>query len=325
MLLQPLENKNPASVMQGELFFEELRTAFTELLGRDPPPSSGGEVPVLLDVQATDVQGAQHCFVDEWSQPFYAREYRAPVRFRQLRDFTPGTLAAAARASASFPAAFEPQKLNGNAARLAGFPDRTRWAIDGGLLENAPITAALELIPRRRAAGPVKRFVCYVDAAPTAYAESDNDPQQPTLAKVVGYTINLPRDGRVVDQLSALEDATRRSGITADTGVRLLGLDPAALRETATALLSTYQRRRALLSLEELLSETENESGPARARSILVKLDADAEAEAGAAAPSSCRGSRSGSPGQQSPPTGAGGSGSRSGSSSSSSTCFAPC
>lgn len=133
--------------------------------------------------------------------PFYAREYRSPLRFRDFKDYTTGTLAAAARASASFPGAFEPQKLYGDAARLAGFPNKIRWAIDGGLLENAPIKPAIELIPQRRSSGPVKRFVCYVNAAPTAAQTDSDDPGQPSLAKVISYTINLPRDGRVIDQL----------------------------------------------------------------------------------------------------------------------------
>src|SRR5207244_1277208 len=149
-------------------------------------------------------------------------------------DYTAGTLAAAARASSSFPAAFEPQMLNGKAAALVGFPGKTRWAIDGGLLENAPIKPAIELIPRVPTALPVKRYVCYVNAAPTGLElEDDTPPGQPTLAKVIGYTINLPRDGRVIDQLFALDDASRRAGATADAGVKLLGLDRDVLRATA--------------------------------------------------------------------------------------------
>ena len=135
--------------MKGERFFEQVRLAFHELLGETPPPDDG-EVRVLLDVQATDVVGEERCFYDSWDQAFLAREYRSPLQFRESRDYRPGTLAAAARASASFPGAFEPQRLYGDAARIGGFEGQTRYAIDGGLLENAPIKPALDLLPRRR-------------------------------------------------------------------------------------------------------------------------------------------------------------------------------
>src|SRR6185503_2763840 len=111
-----------------------------------------------------------------------------------------------------------PQKLFGDAARIAGFEGATRYAIDGGLLENAPIKQAIEMLPRRRTSGPTARFLCYVNAAPTAHQPPDVDPRQPSLAQVLGYTFNVPRDARVVDQLLALEDVTQRAGTTANIG-----------------------------------------------------------------------------------------------------------
>ena len=279
-LLQPLSNKDPGSVMQGSRFLEQVTLAFEKLLdGRDPPRNAGcdGREPVLLDIQVTDVLGKQHCFTDTWEQPFYASEYRAPVRFRRFDDYRADTLAAAARASASFPAAFEPQKLTGRAAALMGLPGKTRWAVDGGLLENAPIKPAIELIPKVPTTLPSQRYVCYVNAAPTAY-EPDDDapPDQPGLLKVLGYTVNLPREGRVIDQLYALDDAARRAGANADTGVRLLALDRDVLRQTALGLLPAYQERRAILSLTELLGERlegrDQSGGPGRARLAIEGL-----------------------------------------------------
>jgi patatin-related protein len=279
-LLQPLEEKQPASVMQGELFLRRLKDAFHDLIG-DDAPEGDGEVPVLLDVQVTNVLGDERCFIDDWGQSFYAIEYRAPVKFREWGHYKGPLLATAARASASFPGAFESQEIPCELAMLAGLGPRTRWAIDGGLLENAPIRPAIELIPYRQASGPVRRFVCYVNAAPTAHREIDQSPQRPTLGKVIGYAINLPRDGRVVDQLQALDDATRRTGLTADAGLRLLGIGRAGLRETATRLLPTYQVRRALLSLEDVLGGGADSSGPGLARSTLTRLTEHAGAERG--------------------------------------------
>src|SRR6185437_9108974 len=131
----------------------------------------------------------------------------------------------------------------------------------------------------------VKRYVCYVNAAPTAQADSPPTAPRPELAEVSSYTLNLPRDGRVIDQLTALDDGSRRAGTTADTGVKLLALPVETLRATAQALLSTYQQRRAVLAFEELLAGPSGPSGPGLARAVLLKLGKDAPAAGAAAGP----------------------------------------
>lgn len=283
LLLQPLDKQDVTSIMRGEKFLSALQDAFKELLGTDGPPSwEEDEPPVALDVQTTNVAGEQHCFVDDWGEPFFASEFRAPIRFRKPGDYTADVLAVAARASASFPAAFEPQELLGHVATLAGLSEKQRFAIDGGLLENAPIRPAIELIPRQRASAPVKRYVCYVNAAPTEQESSTPGAEQPDLLKVISYTVNLPRDGRVIDQLTALDESSRRAGTTADTGPKLIALASDAVVETAKALLPTYQQRRAVLALQEVLARGDAPSGPGAARVILTRLAKDA----GAAAPS---------------------------------------
>jgi hypothetical protein len=146
--------------------------------------------------------------------------------------------------------------------------------MDGGLLENAPIRQAIDLIPLRGASSPVRRYVCYVNAAPTERRVREQM-AQPALAQVVGYAINLPREGRVVDQLNALDDATRRAGLTASVGIDLLGLADRDLFALADGLFPTYQRRRGVLTLEELLGRR-GQGGPGRARSALRSLAADA-------------------------------------------------
>jgi patatin-related protein len=276
-LLRPLDEQQPTSVMRGEEFLAALKDAFTKLLKTNGPPAwDGDEPPVVLDVQATNVRGRQQCFVDDWGQAFYASEFRAPIRFRKAADYTADVLAVAARASASFPAAFEPQELLGHVATLAGLGESRRFAIDGGLLENAPIRPAIEQIPRRRASAPVKRYVCYVNAAPTEREEAEPGAERPDLMKVISYTVNLPRDGRVIDQLAALRESSRRAGTTAHTGAKLLALPTEVIVETATALLPTYQQRRALLALDELLTRDGAGSEAGAARSVLTRLAGDA-------------------------------------------------
>ncbi|HZO62126.1 MAG TPA: patatin-like protein, partial [Gaiellaceae bacterium] len=279
-LLAPADEKQPTSVMQGARFLDELETTFVALLGtRDPPRPDVADqpLPVLLDVQVTDVVGRERRFVDEWGLTFRALEHRAPVQFRDWPQFDAETLATAARASASFPGAFEPVEISGGLKGSLVVP-RTTWAVDGGLLENAPIRQAIDLIPQRPASGPVKRYVCYVNAAPTGPQELKAIPE-PALLDVIGYAVNLPRNGRVVDQLYALEEATRRAGMTAGIGVELLGLDAADLLRIAATLLPAYQRRRGTLSLEELLG-ARGIGGPGLAQQTIAALAADAGAPA---------------------------------------------
>lgn len=271
-LLRPVNEAQPTSLMRGDYFVDELEKTLRAVTGEgdnkdgwldNTEPSHDGLVAgeVALDIQATNVVGTQRGFSDQWGQTLYAREYRAPLRFRQPDDFTSDALTAAARASASFPAAFEPAALMNKSARLGGFPGVKRWAIDGGLLENAPIRPAIELIPTRAAERPVKRFVCYVNAAPSMFEVDEDDPKQPLLRNVLAGVINLPREGRVIDQLVAIEDATRRTVGVKEVTTGLLELPQAHLRATAHALLDGYCRTRTTLSLRELLSAASPDAG----------------------------------------------------------------
>jgi patatin-related protein len=274
-LLKPLDESKPTSVMKGDLFQTKLYEAFVTLLGKDAPKPGieGRPLPVLLDVQVTNVLGHEKQFVDDWGLTFRALEHRRPVQFREWAHFDAETLATAARASASFPGAFEPLEISDSEIGSVVVP-HTTWAVDGGLLENAPIRQAIELIPQRSAVGPVKRYVCYVNAAPAGPQDLKRIPE-PDLRKVVSYAINLPRTGRVVDQLYALEDATRRAGITSSIGVDLIRLPGHHLFQVARGLLPAYQRRRGALSLEELLA-VRGTGGPGLAHKVIEQLAVDA-------------------------------------------------
>jgi patatin-related protein len=264
-LLQPINESRPASLMKGEYFRDKVEKVFRAVTGDESAdedwltqtkPSDGriGPGEVLLDIQTTNVLGTQRGFSDEWGQTLWAREHRSPVRFRAPEDFTSGALAAAARASASFPAAFEPAPLMGQTAGLAGFPSLKRWAIDGGLLENAPIRPAIDLIPTRRVERPAKRFVCYVNAAPAQAKKDVDDPPQPSLRAVLGHVVNLPRDGRFIDQLIAIEDAKQRPTGVREAATGLLCLPAPHLKATAEALFDAYRKPRMVASIRELFS-----------------------------------------------------------------------
>ena len=280
-LLRPTNMKKPPSLMDGDYFAGEVLSTFRACLGAGPEAAAGelelapdDYLPdeVLLDVQSTNVFGLQRAIPDHWGEYFYAREYRAPIRFRRPEDYTAEALATAARASASFPAAFEPAKIDGDAARLAGYEGQIRWGIDGGLLENAPIEAAIDMIPKRRADRRVRRFVVYVNADPPGKAAVVDQPPSPDLQQVLGHVVNLPRDGRVIDELVAIENAFRRGQTAADAVLPLAQLPYEALRDTAGALLDAYRRRRALGSLEEVTAQPGQPPRPGLARVIFDRL-----------------------------------------------------
>lgn len=306
-LIHPLKTKAPTSLMGGARFHAELLRTFQELLPTDAVSSERGEeeewqstrrklgLPAAqdaergrlidqagLEVTATDVKGDDQSFRDAWGETLIATEYRQRFCFR-AGDYTAESLANAARASASFPLAFEPWAVKAGDIGLDG---GWRWMIDGGLLDNAPIRAVLERVPARSADRPVKRFLCYVNADPPlkpTFATPDrlddpNDPDKaaaaepagdgaeangaavptatrPQLQDVISYMISLPRKAGFVDQMRAVQTAVSRS-TTVDRGLEpLLALDQDALDATAAALFVPYRSRRRLRALEDMLSQ----------------------------------------------------------------------
>lgn len=306
-LLHPLRTASPTSLMGGHAFFLKLRKTFEELLPTKeitaeannlraeerkawirgqaqldlPKNQRTREADLLryvkLEVTATDVTGEEKRFRDTWGEELVATEYRQRFRFRSSSDYTAQRLAMAARASASFPLAFEPWAVDGRMLDVDG----RRWLIDGGLLDNAPIRAVLDLIPARPSERPVRRFVCYLNADPpltptfdpdaelsdannpaadagdsykTAKA-ADSSAARPQLQDVVAYMVGLPRKASFVDHLRAIQHAASRSN-TVDSGERpLLVLDEDCLAATASALLPAYRSRRRLASLEDILEQ----------------------------------------------------------------------
>jgi predicted acylesterase/phospholipase RssA len=261
-ILHRTTNPSPGALMQGEKFHKDLLAAFRDL--EDDPataPPRGQEglrpVEVKLDITTTNLDGERRAFRDFWGRELVAREYRARFRFRRPSDYTCDNLAVAARASASFPIAFEPWRVECPAGDLAGFVG-SRWVIDGGLLDNAPIGAVLDLIPARPAARQVRRFVCYLNADPPVDLPRElNAPlDPPVLMSLVRSVVNLPRVAPFVDQLTAIERATRRGQLAGDVAaVDLLCVDLDCLERTAESLFRAYCKWRRLSSLEEVLGQ----------------------------------------------------------------------
>lgn len=281
----------PKALMDGDMFGRELLRAFRAVCGEEgfgDEAESGksllstAELPRAqrlkgdrarivpdLDVTMTDAIGAELTFTDEWMLPLVAREHAPRFRFREEDHYTAPVLAAAAHASASFPIAFEPLKVPEGAATLAGLSGQT-YAIDGGLLDNAPIRAALDRIPFRRARHPVRRYACYVNADPTQPApRGDDGLAAPDVIDVLGYVLELPRTAPFAGQLYAVREAVKRPAVTRLVVKELLGMELTALERTADALLPAYRRRRTATSINELVGD------PAAARLVREETDPD--------------------------------------------------
>jgi predicted acylesterase/phospholipase RssA len=261
-LLHKSSENAPKALMDGEMFHRELRRTFEGILGEDSDApgftESRASNPISsipsLDVTMTDVLGVERRFKDAWGNDLLAREHRPRFKFRESAHFTAEALAAAARTSASFPVAFEPWPVVGNPRVLAGL-DKPTFGIDGGLLDNAPIKAALDLIPSMPAGARVRRYVCYLNGDPPEPAIEAVGNSPPSLRQVGGYTINLPRVAPFVDQLYAIQHAVGRPRLADEVQRQLLDLDIEALSKVADALFKAYRQRRTMQSLEELLPE----------------------------------------------------------------------
>lgn len=255
--------EKPTALMDGKKFYKELVETFEGVLGTNPKaPGYDKSTPSIpapwsgtpfLDVTMTDVLGVERRFRDSWGAELVARDHQPRFRFREDDHYTPEALAGAARTSASFPIAFDPWKVEGGPRALAGLPGKT-WGIDGGLLNNAPIREALELIPGQPAGSLVRRYFCYINADPTPPSETTIG-GIPSLSEVGRYIVNLPRSAPLVNHLYAIRAAVERPKRAAQVQDQLLEMSLDHLAGVATSLFDAYRKRRTLESLEELVDD----------------------------------------------------------------------
>ncbi|MFS8103984.1 patatin-like protein [Lentzea alba] len=199
----------PASLLKGDEFFlPRLQEALARLTS-DFEPTEAYERPIDLRITTTLLGGVPTITYDDLGQPLTQSVHQGSFSFRRdpydwvsedtRDDFTPEKLndrvmqlALAARSSASFPFAFEPSfiPVGGQAspdrpdmadvASWANGGDRSRFAVDGGVLVNTPTREALEAIDRMPADGPVRRVMLLV----FPHAEPlGSEPQADTIDK----------------------------------------------------------------------------------------------------------------------------------------------
>ncbi len=195
---------SPVSLLRGDEFFlPRLREALDRLT-TDFSPTLPDERPVDLRITTTLLGGVPTVTHDDLGQALVQSSHQGSFSFRRdpagRDDFTAERLptlvdrmALAARSSASFPFAFEPSYIpvgtdtQGNRPDMAevaswanGSDNRSRYAVDGGVLVNTPTREALEAIDRMPAEGPVRRVMLLVfphakESTPSQATPTDGD------------------------------------------------------------------------------------------------------------------------------------------------------
>lgn len=231
----------------GAIFSNLLLDAFDAMEAgpRGPVLVPAGQ-PIDLFVSVTDFTG--HSMPLSLNSPprVTEQEHRLIIRFRhdgragEALDDVPA-LAAAARATASFPGAFPPFTLRELdavlAARAIAWPDRDaflrvqlpaggeadpadRVLIDGSVLANAPFRPAIAALKQRPARREIDRRFVYIDPKPDYRSISFGKPGDPAegaerklpgfLSTILGALSEIPREQPIRDNVEAIEGMSRR-------------------------------------------------------------------------------------------------------------------
>ena len=163
----------PTSLLRGDYFLERLRSAMRGLVG-DRYSHGGEQRPIDLTLTTTLLTGAQDVTIDEFQTPLPDVRYDGRFHFRTA-DFTEHTvdttataLATAARATASFPVAFDPVFIDVPVVKEVPVADCPPCS-HGGHSAAAAVTAPT---PQPTAMAPPHPVM-------TRYADWARDPQLP--------------------------------------------------------------------------------------------------------------------------------------------------
>lgn len=236
------------SLLQGDSWLRNLYEAL-ERMDEDGSkaarPSFGNLLSASRDldllVTATDFYGSDHLV--EVGDPLVIREARHDHVFRfspgdLSRDSNPA-LAFAGRASASFPVAFPAIRLSDlpvalgrealdvetlvprlfpqQLAELAGVDGargilaRNLFLVDGGVLDNRPISIAFQRVSRRSPRGDSRRVFLYLEPDPGATTGAIAEHRPPTaLQTAIGGKSSIPGAEPIAGDLAEIGDHNRR-------------------------------------------------------------------------------------------------------------------
>ena len=188
--LLPRPHQNTGSILDGEFFLTSAEKIMETLsrTGSEADPRAEHRPAVTLFTTASGLGKQQYAATDAADQTFDVADHRFLYRLTTDKplaydpatlSFTeatghptgfddPKVLAFAARASASFPVAFQPVR---ELEALNKVPPRRRpqavsatssWLMDGGVLDNAPFAPVIDTIAKGPVVGDISRFIVYV-------------------------------------------------------------------------------------------------------------------------------------------------------------------
>lgn len=267
----------PSSLLRGDDYFlPALKEALSALVRNIKQPRPREQAPMDLSLTSTMLRGEPHTRLDDLGEGIEDVHHRAVFHFARSSEPDPfdkpvdiaNRLALAARASASFPAAFEPRWFpatdfeNVNTGEPGQYD---RYLIDGGVLDNKPLRSALRAIFNMPPNGGVRRVLAYVvpDPSVTATAKSDQESEPPPIAEVaLASLLGIPSAQSIADQLQEVEEhnyAVRRRRHT--MGWLASNLAAADLATMATKLFGAYRERRIDGLLDFILERVEVKVG----------------------------------------------------------------
>ena len=211
------------------------------------PPLIPPLQPLDLFVTVTDFHGAAHTLRLHSPAEITENEHRLVIGFNDAGIDRDGTrhlgdtaeLAFAARATASFPGAFQPARVGEIdavlAERQAQWPGRAAFLrrifpgsrkpdnvtlIDGAVLANRPFGPAIEALSRRPSQREVDRRFVYVDPKPGGHDQALRKTSSDTssgigalpgfFTTVLRSLADIPRQQPINDNLSAIDDLSTR-------------------------------------------------------------------------------------------------------------------
>ncbi|TWD82909.1 patatin-related protein [Kribbella amoyensis] len=271
--LVPAAGKPSTSVLDGNYFLKELNSLLEDVAGAG---ETGISEPVTLFVTASGLGVQQFEAKDAAGQRFVVPDHRYLFGFtsEQTARYDRGTrsfsvsetngledtklLARAARASASFPAAFGPVL---ETPRMAASPPRLQpgqaesgaWLVDGGVLDNAPFGPVLDVVARRPVSGRASRYVLYVvPSAGIGLAETKlPDATEPGWQVAALSAVQFPREVDFRSDVEQLERLLLEADASWSDTQRLFDrclaqpTERGPLHEAAVLLQPVYSRGRA--------------------------------------------------------------------------------
>lgn len=243
----------PRSLLSSQRMSYEILTAISEMstlkADAQPAPSPYADA-IDLFITATDLAGR----VDEIPLDDHSggrvreRVHRAVFHFvygtpsaiglEAVNHFTAEydlMLSFAARATSSFPAAFEPMCLDDIRSAAAAmsngerpgpqvlvpfrpffrrYPESGYTAVyfaDGGDLDNKPFSPILEALPHRRADIPVDRKLLYVEPDPGLPTADDGPAVRPSIVENLAAVVTAPRVENIAGEVEAIREFGRLS------------------------------------------------------------------------------------------------------------------